>query len=236
MDKFVKEISTNKYKCISQADFDADPSLYIDRSDRPHYILNHYKETGRSYWQVRYKVKELVDNSAGGFNDFNSVDKDALCLFSYGDRNAIVTHYATTMGLSVDDAKGLMVLREAENIAKLSLDAKVIAASPKMMVIGVKYLTLVDIDGNVDSTQAYSLTEAINDFKKQYEDYGVLGLEYGDEHEGIMDYFESTNSYSSGGLKNYTFNPDVVAAAGSEENARLAMVAELQELFVKGNI
>jgi len=234
MEKFVKEISTNKYKCITQAEFDANTTLYIDRSDRPVYLLNHYSEAGMTYYQMRYEVKELVDAQAGGFADFNDADKDALCEFAYGDRNLIVTHYMGK-GLSQDDATGLMVLKAAENVQKLSIDAKIIAASTKMMLIGVKYLTVIDGQGDLDSSQAYNLTEAINDFKKQFEDYAVLGLEYNDEHEGIMDYFESTNSYASGGLKNYTFNPQTVAAAGSEEAARLLMVAELQDLFVKGN-
>ncbi|MHA1123750.1 MAG: hypothetical protein ACTSPC_13215, partial [Candidatus Heimdallarchaeota archaeon] len=83
--------------------------------------------------------------------------------------------------------------------------------------------------------------EAINDFKKQFEDYAILGENYDDEHEGIMDYFESTNSYVDGGLKNYEFNPQILDAMPGpsdqekEDQARALMVAELQDLFVKGN-
>ncbi len=241
MEKFVKIISENKYACISQADFDIDPSLYIDRSDRPHYLLKHYSETGMTYWQTRYQAKELVDNAAGGFADFNNADKEALCIFAYGDQNLIVAHYRTTLGLSESDATNLMILRAAENVQRLAIDAKVIAASTKMMLIGIKYLTVVDVNGDLDSSQAYNLTEAINNFKKQFEDYAVLGQNYNDEHEGIMDYFESTNSYVSGGLKNYEFNPAVLAQMPGpsdeekEDQARGLMIVELQDLFVKGN-
>jgi len=234
MEKFVKEIATNTYKSITQADYDANPALYIDRTDRPVYLLNYHIEAGLTYWQTRYHVKELVKASPGGFADFNDADKDALCEFAYGDKTLIVAHYEAK-GLSNSDATNLMILKSAENVQRLSLDAIVIAASTKMMLIGVKYLTVVDDQGELDSSRAYSLTDAIGDFKNQYRDYAVLGLEYDDEHEGIMDYFESTNSYTSGGLKNYTFNPDIVSAAGSEDAARLLMVADLQDLFVKGN-
>lgn len=241
MEKFVKVIAENRYECITQSEYDLDPSLYIDRSDRPYYILKHYLEAGMTYWQARYEVKQLVNNAANGFNDFNHTDQDALCIFAYGDQNAIVSHYVSEHGMSVSDASGLMVLRAAENVQKLAIDAKVIAASTKMMLIGVKYLTVVDANGDIDSSQAYNLTEAIGDFKKQFEDYAVLGQNYDDDHEGIMDYFESTNSYSSGGLKNYEFNPQVLAQMPGpsdqekEDQARSLMVGELQDLFVKGN-
>lgn len=241
MEKFVKIIAENRYACITQAEYDLDPSLYVDRSDRPHYLLAHYSETEMTYWQTRYEVKRLVDSATNGFADFNDTDKDALCIFAYGDQSLIVSHYMTKLGLSQSDATNLMVLRAAENVQRLSIDAKVIAASTKMMLIGIKYLTVVDVNGNLDSSQAYNLTEAIGDFKKQYEDYAVLGQNYKDEHEGLMDYFESTNSYSSGGLKNYEFNPSVLAQMPGptdpekEDQARALMIAELQDLFVKGN-
>jgi hypothetical protein len=241
MEKFVKIIATDTYACITQAEFDANTELYVDRSERPHYILKHYAEAGLTYWQARYEAKQLVIAAAGGFADFSIADKDALCIFAYGDQNLIVTHYVTVHSMSQSDATNLMVLRAAKNVQKLAVDAKVIAASTKMMLIGVNYLTVVDVNGDIDSSQAYNLTEAISDFKKQFEDYAVLGENYDDDHEGIMDYFESTNSYSSGGLKNYEFNPVVLALMPGpsdqekEDQARGLMVGELQDLFVKGN-
>jgi len=53
MEKFVKEISTNLYREISQSDYDANPDLYYDRTDRPKYILDHYIDAGVSYWLYR---------------------------------------------------------------------------------------------------------------------------------------------------------------------------------------
>ena len=234
MDKFVKEISTNKYICLSQAEFDVDPSLYVDRSDRPHYLLSHYSECGMTYWQARRKVVALVDSAANGFNDFNDIDKEALGIFAYGDKDETVSFYESSKGLSNTDANGLNLIRVSENRALMAIYAKIIAASPKLIQIGVKYLTTI-FDGELDSSQAFELTDAIKGFRSQYENYAELGSNYGDEYEAIMDYFESTGSYVNSGLKNYTFNPLLVAAYGSEEAVRLAMISELQDLFVNGN-
>lgn len=234
--KLVKELSTNKYLSLSEEDYIANPSLYLDRSDRPVYWLRFYENAGFSYYQSRYYIKELVDNAVNNIDDFNEVDKDAIIEYSYGDRNKLVTHLVTVHGYTVNDAKGKVALNAANNQAKLAVCAKIISSSPKIMSIGTKYLGFIDGNGNYDTSQAFALTSAISDFMTEFERFARLGLNYGDEAEGIMDYFESTNSYAEGGLKNYTFNPDVVAVVGSEENARLAMVAELQDLFLKGNV
>lgn len=234
--KLVKEKSTNNYMSIDQATYDADPSLYIDRSDRPVYWLNHYEKAGISYYQSRFHIKELVDNAVNNIDDFNEADKDAIIEYSYGDRNKMITHLVTVHGYTVNDAKGKVALNAANNQAKLAVCAKIISSSPKIMSIGTKYLGFIDGNGNYDTSQAFALTSAISDFMTEFERFARLGLNYGDEAEGIMDYFESTNSYAEGGLKNYTFNPDIVSELGSEDNARLAMVAELKDLFLKGNV
>lgn len=234
--KLVKEISTNTYLAIDQATYDADPSLYIDRSDRPVYWLNHFEEAGLSYYQSRYFIKELVDNAADDIDSFNEVDKDAIVEYSYGNRNMIVTHLVSVHGYTVDEAKSKIAHNAAENQAKLAVCAKRISSSPKIMSIGTKYLGFINGNGNYDTSQAFALTSAISSFMTEFERFARLGLNYGDEAEGVMDYFESTNSYAEGGLKNYTFNPDVVAELGSEDAARLAMISELQDLFLKGNV
>ena len=236
MEKFVKIVSTNKFVLITQAEFDSNSSLYLDRSDRPAYIYKHYSEAGMSYWQARYFVSEVLKAAAGGFNDFNLADKNALTEFALGDQNQIIGHYMSTLSVDLATASGLSVLAMSKSVSKLSHDAKhFIIPSPKLFQIGVKYLTWVNPDGSIDSTQANNLTAAIQGFLTEYERYAILGLEYNDEREGVMDYFDSTNNYLGGGLENYTFSPSVVSAYGNETNARNAMRAELHDLFVKGN-
>lgn len=233
--KLVKLISENTYHLIEDGDYNS--SIHLDRSDNIAYWYNFYTKVGLSYWQMRYQVRQVLNAQAGGFNDFRNPDKDILGLLGLGDQTDTITYYVTVKGLSVADASGLHILRLSENTARLSLDARGIVASPKTMQIGIKYLTWIDgTTGQVDSTQANNLTHAIQGFLTELERYAVLGLEYGDEREGLMDYFESTNSYSSGGLKNYVFSPSMVTAYGSEDNTRLAMIEELKEVFVKGNI
>ncbi len=237
MSKFVKILESNSYAVIEESELTQNPSLYVDRSERPVYILKHYEEAGLSYWQARALVYELVYSKPNDFQDFNTVDQEALTVFAIGNQNSIIAYHMTTKGISQTDAISLAVLEMSMNISKLSADAKkYILPSPRLFQIGVKYLTWVNQDGTVDSTQANNLTAAIQGFLTEYERYAILGLEYNDEREGLMDYFESTNNYAGGGLLNYTFSPAVIDAYGSEENARNAMIAELQDLFVKGNI
>ena len=153
--KLVKEIATNKYLAIDQATYDADPSLYVDRSDRPVYSLNHYEEAGFSYYQSRYFIKELVDAAVDNIDSFTEHDKDAIIEYSYGDRNKIVTHLVTVHGYTVNDAKAKVALNAANNQAKLAVCAKIISASPKIMSIGTKYLGFIDSNGNYEIGRAH---------------------------------------------------------------------------------
>ena len=127
------------------------------------------------------------------------------------------------------------VLAMSENVSKLANDAKtLIIPSPRLFQIGVKYLTWVNPDGSIDSTQANNLTAAIQGFLTEFERYAILGLEYNDERVGLMDYFNGTNDYVDSGLELYTFSPNMVEQYGSNEGALNAMRSELNDLFVKG--
>jgi hypothetical protein len=237
MDKLVKHIATNTYQLISQVDYDSTPNDYIDRTNQILYWYKNYEKAGATYWQMRYRVRELMYAQANGFDDFKDSEKEVLGLLGLGNQTSTIAFYMSSKGLNQNDAIALNIQRISEDRAILALDAKDIVASPKMMQIGIKYLTWIDpVSNELDTTQANNLTNAIQGFLTELERYGLLGIEYGDEREGLMDYFESTNAYTSGGLKNYTFNPDVVTAYGSEENARNAMIGELQDIFVKGLI
>jgi len=242
MEKFVKVISTNEYKEISQAEFDVDPTLYVDRTDRPVYILNHYSNAGVSYWRARRHAVLLADVATNGITDFNDEDKDALGAFAYGDQiDEMKTFYETYHGISSVEADGLFLKRAAANRSNMAKDAKEIVASPKIMEIGIKYLTVLT-SGEIDSSQAFDFTGAISGYLDDYERFAVLGTAYGDEHEGCMDYYESTGIHAGGGLLIYTLNPSVVALMPGptepekEAQARGLMIGELKDLQVEGNL
>lgn len=242
MEKFVKVIATNTYAEISQADYDADPTLYVDRSDRPVYILNHHEEAGVSYWRARRHCTLYVDSLTNGFDDLNDMDKEAMGKFAYGDQiDLIIAFYMVFHDISQSEAEGLNLKRVALDRSKRAVDAKAIVASPKTMEIGVKYLTVLTA-GEIDSTQAFDFTEAISGYLDEFERFAVLGINYGDEHEGIMDYFESTNTHSGGGLEIYTLNPAIVSQMPGptqqekEDQARALMIGELKDLYIEGNL
>ena len=242
MDKFVKEISTNKYLEIDQATYDADPSLYVDRTDRPIYVLNHYAEAGISYWRARKHAVDYIAGLENGLEDLNDMDKEAAGHFAYGDQmDIMIAFYITYYGITQQEAEGLNLQRAALNRSKLAVDAKVIVASPKTMEIGIKYLTVLT-NGGLDSKQAFDFTEAISGYLDEFERFAVLGINYGDEHEGIMDYYESTNGHTGGGLEIYTLNPAIVdtmpgpTQPEKEDQARALMIGELKCLYLEGNL
>jgi hypothetical protein len=239
--KFVKERATDTYMLIEDAVLTANPELYIDHTPNPYYLHKYYSNAGLTFWQARYEAKELVDSLAGGFNDLpNDEDKEAMSLFAYGDKGDIHSFLETYHGVDAATAQGMNLQRSAAARVLLAADAKVILSSPKIMEIGVKYLSQI-VNGEFDSSQAFQLTEALDTFFSQYGNFAVLGTDYDDEVEGLMDYLESTHNYSSGGAKNYDLNPAVVNAMPGpsqqekEDQALAAMVAEFQDLFVKGN-
>ena len=240
MSKFGKIKSTNQYSVISQSEYDADPTLYIDRTDRPVYILNHYSDAGITYWQARRRIVLLVDAAVNGFDDFNDVDKDALSVFAYGDKDKTITFLMSKYGVDQATAGGMNINRAAINRSKMSVDAKAIFSSPDVLEIGIKYLTVIT-NGEFDSSQAFLFTESIANFRSGYENYAILGLDYGDDLDGLIDYIAATNGYASGGSKLYTYNPSIVALMpGSTEpekieQARLMFVNDLKNLFVEGN-
>jgi len=195
-----------------------------------------YIDAGVSYWRARRHCVLLADNATNGINDFNDQDKAALGVFAYGQQiDEMKLFFESFYGISAIESGGLYLQRAAINRSKMAKDAKDIVASPKLMEIGIKYLT-VEIAGELDSSQAFDLTEAIGGYLDDYERFAVLGIDYGDDHDGIIDYFKSTNGHSEGGLLMYSLNPVLIAEYGSEENARNLMIAELDNLYVEGNL
>jgi len=242
MEKFVKIKSTNTYAEITQATFDADPLLYVDRTDRPVYILNHYAKAGVSYWRARKHVVDYVGSLDGGINDLNDQDKEAAGVFAYGEQmDEMKTFYETFHGDTPEEADVRHLSRVSLNRSLMAADARLIMASPKFIEIGVKYLTVLT-DGKLNSEQAFDFSEAMSGYFTEYGRLAVLGIDHGDEHNGIVDYYKSTNAHVGGGLSMYTLNASIVALMPGpsqeekEDQARAMMIAELDNLFVEGNL
>lgn len=235
--KLVKEISTNEYKLIEDSVYTGSTELYIDRTDNPTYWYNNYKEIGISYFKMRLYVKDVVESKLGGFNDFRDHEKDVLGILYLGDTNQLIPFYMSYYGYTIQEASIFHTDRVAMNVVMKAVGTTLIARSPKIISVGTKYLVWGNPDGTLNTLQANNFTAAISGFLSDYREYAYLGLNYGEETDGIMDYIESTGSYSSGGLKNYVFSPTMVEAYGGDSDlVRLAMAADLKDIFVNGNI
>lgn len=234
--KLVKEISTNNYQLIDDTTYSANTELYIDRSANPTYWYNNYEKIGISYFKMRNYVVEQYELTSG-FTSYRDAEKDILGIMNIPNGNELVPFYMGYYGYDLNTASLYHLERVSLNVVNRAIGTRLIARSPKIISVGSKYLVWINPDGSLNSLQANNFTAAIANFMSAYREYGFLGNNYGDDADGIMDYLESTGNYSSGGLKNYVFNPDFVAAyGGNEDLVRLAMVAELKDIFVNGNI
>jgi len=78
----------------------------------------------------------------------------------------------------------------------------------------------------LSANEIFTFQDALQNFIPYVQNVGLLGIEYGDGMDGIMDYIESTNTYAEAGLMNYTIN---------EPYTLQDMVDELKGLIVYGN-
>lgn len=81
----------------------------------------------------------------------------------------------------------------------------------------------------IDQTDFAKSTESL---KNALIDYSILGLNYGQKDDGIMDFIESTNYFEEAGLreKNYT-----IISSGSPGNTVDDLINGLKDVLVNGN-
>ena len=83
--------------------------------------------------------------------------------------------------------------------------------------------------------QSSTINDALRNFKSDLCSIALLGTMYGDNRDGLMDYLESSGSYTAGGLKSYTMSAEMETAYGGQEAARLGMISQLVNVLINGN-
>lgn len=224
---------TNIVEFIDSINFNEEDYVNINT---PANYSKYWKDIGIDYMRARLEVQQLVLAAPNGFNDFKTDDKYSIGEFVAIDDATTLIAFYIEQGYSATEAKGLHLQRLSFNHVNERSSAEIRANSEVVTSIIIKYLTWQNGDGSINRLQADNFISATREFISDYKTEAILGTFYGDVVDGIMDYIESTGSYTSGGMKNYSFNPEINTAYGGDtELVRQAFISEFKDVFVNGN-
>jgi len=141
-------------------------------------------------------IRETMRTSISSFSELTQNEKEIAAKYCLSDDTSLVMFYMGS-GLDQTQAVNKHKVRRAEDINNAALSCKLRAESPVVKYIAIKYLSIADASAFLDS---------IRNFLEDYKTVAHLGLAYGQNRDGIMDYIEATNAYVDIGLTLYTFN------------------------------
>lgn len=217
---FVQVKSTHQYSWIDSTEYNAATMTNLTTVEGITTVMQYSLDKDHVF--VRSRIKEIV--ASKGFASLTDYEKDQVGMYCATDMNTLIGYY---MG------KGMTQLEATSYYLDMRMQDVEWAADAYCARINnpdfQKYILMF-----LGEDQGISLNDAIRNFKSDLCEVALLGTGYGDNRDGIMDYFESTGSYTSGGLKSYTMSDMVVSMYGSQEAARTALIEIIQNILVKG--
>jgi len=167
---------------------DTVPSGYTDIVS----IQNWYNfglNIANDYLVIKFEVRELVNEI--GWNNLNNDEKDiAIITYSYDSMMDAITYLMTEKGMNEYQAQGYLLQEWHKHHGKLIDVCKKRWFYVKFFV--AQHLKFADAEDLLDNCQTLIWA---------YSECGRLGIEYGDNNNGIMDYIESTNLFENQGLR-----------------------------------
>jgi hypothetical protein len=134
-------------------------------------------------------IKSIVEKI--GWSGLTNVEKDlAIQYFAYPDATSAVIYLMTTKGYTQQQAQYFVLEQWHKHHGNLIEACKQRWYYAKLVV--PMFLNFSDSE---------DLLNTVEPLVFAYNDMGRLGINYGDKKDGIMDYIESTNSFSIQGLK-----------------------------------
>jgi len=141
------------------------------------------------YLVVKFEIKDLCVSK--GWNNLTNDEKDlAIKYYSYPDFTSAVIYLMTVKGMSQPNAQGFLLLQWHRHHGGVLNSCKQRWYYVKFVV--PKFLSFLDSDDLLNSIEP--LIATLNNIGRQ-------GINYGDNKDGIMDYVESTNSFTGQGLR-----------------------------------
>lgn len=126
-----------------------------------------------------------------GWNNLTNDEKDlAIKYYSYPDSISAVIYLMSVKGMSQAQAQGFLLLQWHRHHGGVLNSCKQRWYYVKFIV--PQFLSFVDSDDLLNTIEP--LIATLNNIGRQ-------GISYGDNRDGIMDYVESTNSFTNQGLR-----------------------------------
>lgn len=186
------DLNNNKpFKIITSGE--TIPNGYVDISSIENWD-NFGTGIANDYLVIKFEIRDIIDNI--GWSGLTDVEKDlGIKYYVYPDINTAIEYLMTIRGMSLEEAKTYISTKWHVHHGNVLESSKKRWYYVKMVVI--KYLSFLDAEDLFDTTQQLIY---------EYIEMGRLGIDYGDNNNGIMDYLMSTNGYMGQGLEenNYT--------------------------------
>lgn len=185
----------NEKSFISVSIEDNTPSGYTNITS-----IKNWKQFGlecvNDYLVFQREIKSIV--IASGWTNLTSEEKDiAIEYFAFDDSGDAMIYLMTEKGMSQENAMMFIVKHWHIHHGKMILCTKERWFQVKL-IVGM-FISTADAEDlfNTAKMLIYGYTES-----------GIIGKNYGDNTDGIMDFIESTNGYVNNGLieKNYNLN------------------------------
>jgi len=146
------------------------------------------------YLSLKTVIKEIITSI--GWSGLTSVEKDiAIKYYSYDSDYDAVVHLMTTKGYTQEQAQVYLLQQWHRHHGNLINSCKERWYYVKLVVPA--FLSFSDCE---------DLLNIVEMLVFSYNDIGRMGINYGDNKDGLMDYIESTGIFTNNGLreKNYT--------------------------------
>lgn len=172
---------------------DTIPNNYVDISS-----IENWDSFGFSivndYSCIKFAIKDIVIDN--GWNTLTNNEKDlAIQYYSYPDPTTAVIYLMTTKGMSQQQAQAFLTKSWHKHHLK-----NIVAYTQRWNY--AKY-TVLQYLNRADGEDLFNTVKPLIDL---YIEIGIIGRDFGDNNDGIIDYIFSTNGFTGQGLEenNYT--------------------------------
>ena len=165
---------------------------YGDLSDYPTmWNLICQSSINKDYCYIRDRIKEAVIKV--DFEYMSDEDRDIVGQYCATDDVTLITYYVS-LGMSEMEAQYYHLQRRAADVNNAAE-----CYYNRLTSVEFKIVTII----HMGEEQAQIFNDAMRNFASDVETRASLGIEYGDNMNGPLDYIEGTGDYIDAGLKNY---------------------------------
>ena len=169
------------------------PNGYVDISSIGNWDSFGF-DIANDYAVGKFEIKDIVNIL--GWSGMTNIEKDlSIKYFSYPDSTTAVIYLMTTKSWSQEQAGGFVLLSWHHHHLKIINAFTQRWNYAKFTVL--QYLSRLDGE---------DLFNTVKPLISLYSDLAIIGRDYGDNNDGIIDYINSTHGFSGQGLEenNYT--------------------------------